>query len=296
MDRPAQFPDYATAAYWKSKRQSRRLAKQLGLKPPSRLSALLNTSLYTVLPFLFFTNFIIAGTIVLSYTLYLGQPVPAQFIVGATIAFAGLVFVGIVVYVWIRCRGRSDGEVRKVDVENRLTGGPRRLDAVQKEIQVEPVQGVHAVEQAQPVRQDYRRRPDWMHQAGLRNVVEPPVEAYRGQAKTHQPRRASVELSAIQERSRESEGAHQGHQEAARWPYRSPSMASVPESLMPGRRSETPMPGTPARTHRGPVASPRPQFPMPLKFGPSIMGHDGLGEEHHGNGRRLQKAKGRNVE
>ncbi|KAI9873160.1 MAG: hypothetical protein M1830_000757, partial [Pleopsidium flavum] len=230
-------------------------------------------------------------------------PVPARFIIGATIAFAGLGGVGIVVYVWIRCWTKSDdddGGRKARDLESRLTGGTRvdgdvDGDGARKEMVVEPVEEVGAVGQGQPVEQDHQqRRADWVHRPEHRDGVEPPVEAYRGHAKTYQPRRGSVELSAIQERSRESDGGHPGHQECARRPYRSPSVASVPESLMPGRR-ETPKPETPTHTHWGPVMSPLPQVPVPLRFGRSIIGHDGFLEEHHGSGRRLQKARGRNV-
>ena len=240
--------------------------------------------------------------------------------------------VGIVLFVWVRCRCRSARNIdddgsrdteAKADVERRLTGGVARRNPPQKEphtpaseMRTNPAT---AEQHLLPTHQHPLHLQDWpRHPAApsQHNAPEPPVEAYRGHAHTLQPpRRGSVELSAIRERSLEHTYHGQfNHPPAARPPgdaqetatgaapapagrrvYRSPSIASsVPESLRPGpglglgrglgTGTGTPRPDVQGRTTQwgagvtgssSPVSLPMPRVPPPLKLGPSITGRGG---------------------
>ncbi len=70
----------------------------------SRTDSFLRITLYGILPFSFFTTFIIAGTMVLSYTFYLSEPVPKHFALGMAVALSTLIAFGAVVSLIIRLR------------------------------------------------------------------------------------------------------------------------------------------------------------------------------------------------
>ncbi|SLM37909.1 hypothetical protein LPUS_07901 [Lasallia pustulata] len=95
----------------------------------------LHLTFHTLLPFLFFATFLISGTVVLAYTLGLSKPIPVHFATGATVAFAVLVLLGGVVFVWLRLRKSNERTVgaeeranarERGDVTAPLTGGPAR--------------------------------------------------------------------------------------------------------------------------------------------------------------------------
>lgn len=284
------------------------------------LSSLLHTTLSTILPLLFFTTFVIAGTIVLSYSLSLNEPVPARFVVGVSAAFAALIGLSIWVFVWSRVHG-----VWKAGKSTNRQGG--RIDS-------RPTATESDADQPHPqlVRQQHQRIHNFATPPSSNAPIANPLPIYRSLLPLppffhHQhvppPRRGSVELSAIPERSTESDhGAfplfspytpnfqHPARTDARRppptpTPYRSPSVASLPESLQaPGRGAETPNVTTqgPRRGHSrrmhhgmrqgsvsmaspglspspaigsGPMQLPMPQVPEPLVFGPSITGRGG---------------------
>ena len=85
----------------------------------SRTLCALHTVLYSFLPLLFFTALIIAGTIFLSYSLFLQQPVPRQFMVVITITFAALISMAVALHIAKALRDkRAHGA--KDDIEQRL--------------------------------------------------------------------------------------------------------------------------------------------------------------------------------
>ncbi|KAA6413480.1 MAG: hypothetical protein FRX48_03226 [Lasallia pustulata] len=95
----------------------------------------LHLTFHTLLPFLFFATFLVSGTVVLAYTLGLSKPIPVHFATGATVAFAVLVLLGGVVFVWLRLRKSNERTVgaeeranarERGDVTAPLTGGPAR--------------------------------------------------------------------------------------------------------------------------------------------------------------------------
>lgn len=112
-------------APWRTPTHLRTLRAQIASTPPSPLPSLIHLTLRAILPFLLFTTFVIAGTIVLIYTLSLSKPVPARFVIGATVAFVVLGFLAGGVWVGVRV-ARAQG--RAVDVEARLTGGSREVE------------------------------------------------------------------------------------------------------------------------------------------------------------------------
>ena len=93
----------------------------------SRTSCALHTCLYSFLPLLFFTTLIIAGTIALSYSLFLKQPVPRQFVVAITITFAALISMAVALHIAKALRDKRAHEIKE-DIEERLPehyGPPR---------------------------------------------------------------------------------------------------------------------------------------------------------------------------
>lgn len=70
----------------------------------SRVDSLLHILLYSFLPFAFFTTFIIAGTMILSYTFYLSKPVPRKFAAGIAVVLSVPIIAGLIIafVIWER--------------------------------------------------------------------------------------------------------------------------------------------------------------------------------------------------
>lgn len=300
---------------------------------PNTLSSLLRTTLTTILPLLFFTTLVIAGTIVLSYSLSLNQPVPARFVVGVSAALAALIGLSVWIFVWSRARGVWKGGKRRSrqgDLETGQRPRERRIDlfpsATETETEPEPEQTHTQSFQHQHQHQHAfhpliplpARNPN-DNNTNPNPTIARPIPAYRGLPRPPPPRRASFELSAIPERSFDSDHrpsppftprpAHYSHplsQDARRppAPYRSPSVASLPESLRaPGRGAETPRPTVASPASRSEAMRlPMPRVPEPLRFGASITGRgdgggggEGFGGQDRDERRRLVKVRGRGV-
>ncbi len=242
------------------------------------LSLLLHTTLYTIIPTLFFTTFLVTGTIVLSYTLYLNQPVPTRFAIGATITFAALGLLALVLYLWIRCRrARPSGrEQESRDMDPNMDEENRPTILTQHDAARNRSQAGHRHEECDT----YSPGLPQTQRAELPNTITPPDRTHCGQAKSHgsqvkskprphkrhkPPRHPLTSLSPLQELSRESDGPLSGAGDIRRNPdhpplsqppaspqpkhrpsiLRSLSRNSLPESLRAGRgslRDDTLMP------------------------------------------------------
>ncbi len=242
------------------------------------LSLLVHTTLYTIIPALFLTTFLVTGTIVLSYTLYLNQPVPTRFAIGATITFAALGLLALVLYLCIRCRRArpSDCEQESRDTDANIDEENRPTILTQLNVARNRSRARHRHEEYDA----YSPGLPQTQRAELPNTVTPPDRTHRGHAKSHESqvkskpkqhqrhkptRHPFTSLSPLQERSRESDGPLSGASDIRRNPdyptisqpsaspqpkhrpsiLRSLSQHSLPESLRAGRgslRHDTPMP------------------------------------------------------
>ncbi|MCJ1259356.1 hypothetical protein MMC24_007193 [Lignoscripta atroalba] len=95
--------------------------------PTSQMATLLYIILYIIIPFLLFTALIIAGTIVLSYTIYLARPIPVHFVIAITVTIAGLILTGMTIYLTNVFWGKDSKATENKDVEDRLTGSHRPM-------------------------------------------------------------------------------------------------------------------------------------------------------------------------
>ncbi|MCJ1483243.1 hypothetical protein MMC06_003410, partial [Schaereria dolodes] len=89
------------------------------------MATFFNTCLYKIIPFLIFTALIIAGTIVLSYTIYLSQPVPVHFAITIIVCVAGLILIWAAIYLSKSVWRRNFDLLANKDIEGRLIRSPR---------------------------------------------------------------------------------------------------------------------------------------------------------------------------
>lgn len=73
----------------------------------ARRRSILYDITHIVLPVSFFLHFVITGTVVLIYSLYLHQPIPPRYSIGAAIAFGILSALILHAYLWLYCRRRQ---------------------------------------------------------------------------------------------------------------------------------------------------------------------------------------------
>lgn len=192
-------PSAGATAYWKTEQHWRRLANQAGMNLPSWISCILHTMLYAILPFLLFTTLIIAGSILISYSIYLAKPVPVHFVVAISSAFAGLILTGVAVHIIILVKGARALPPSGKDTEARTDRNPR--PAAPENVQIAqsgPVANVLPTS-------GYFPRPHQPQSSYLNRgptIPEIPSEPYP--AKTakyteypHTDNRESVELSAV---------------------------------------------------------------------------------------------------
>ena len=154
-----------TTAHGKTEQHAQPIREQFEPPAVSPVSYVLHASLYYVLPLLFFTNLIIAGSIIISYSVFAAQPVPPTFITTISIIFAVLIFVALVIFITIRWRAsHNDNDIEKLAPRSRtrspIEPGPNpALGAmgVLKEAKAvrgpNPVKGKQAVAKAETVKQ-----------------------------------------------------------------------------------------------------------------------------------------------
>ncbi|KAI9830337.1 MAG: hypothetical protein M1819_005718 [Sarea resinae] len=124
MDWTAQLSDYHTTGHRWLKSRSIRSSHER--KPPlSRWVKLVWIIVYVILPLLFFTNFVICATVVVSYTAFQKALIPLDFLISAGICYAFIIIVAFAgSLILLFCRRNSDA-TSKEDIESRLTGGRR---------------------------------------------------------------------------------------------------------------------------------------------------------------------------